>query len=102
MLMYGTTMATLEISEQALATRSLWSTAGLFEETYALFAAMSTSGALTDWVRQICGGKSFGELTEEARQVALGSGGLLVLPYFAGERTPVATRRRAASSAALP
>jgi xylulokinase len=89
MLMYGTTMATLEISEKALVTRSLWSTAGLFEETYALFAAMSTSGALTDWVRQICGGKSFEELTEKARKVASGSEGLLVLPYFAGERTPV-------------
>jgi len=89
MLMYGTTMATLEISEKALVTRSLWSTAGLFEETYALFAAMSTSGALTDWVRQICGGKSFEELTETARKVASGSEGLLVLPYFAGERTPV-------------
>lgn len=89
MLMYGTTMATLEISEEALVTRSLWSTAGLFEETYALFAAMSTSGALTDWVRQLCGGKSFEELTEGARQVASGSEGLVVLPYFAGERTPV-------------
>ena len=89
MLMYGTTMATLEISEEPLATRSLWSTAGLFEDIYGLFAAMFTSGALTNWVRKICGGKSFGELTENTRQVAQGSDGLLVLPYFAGERTPV-------------
>lgn len=89
MLMYGTTMATLEISDKALATRSLWSTAGLFEETYALFAAMSTSGALTDWVRRISGDASFEELTEEAREIASGSEGLVVLPYFAGERTPV-------------
>ena len=32
---------------------------------------------------------SIEELTEDARHVASGSEGLLVLPYFAGERTPV-------------
>ena len=89
MLMYATTMATLEVVEEVLATPSLWSIAGLSKGTNALFAAMSTSGALTEWVKKLSDGKSFEELTEEARGVPPGSDGLVVLPYFAGERTPI-------------
>lgn len=49
---------------------------------------MATSGAVTDWLRVLTGGE-FGELLEEAAGVPPGSRGLLVLPYFAGERTPL-------------
>jgi xylulokinase len=49
---------------------------------------MATSGAVTDWLRRLVGG-DFGTLVAEAAEVPPGSRGLLVLPYFAGERTPI-------------
>jgi xylulokinase len=50
---------------------------------------MATSGALTGWLRQISGDLPYEMLVEEAAQVEPGSNGLVVLPYFAGERTPL-------------
>ena len=49
---------------------------------------MGSSGALTAWLRELAGGPSYDELFEEAAQAGPGAGGLLALPYFAGERTP--------------
>jgi xylulokinase len=44
---------------------------------------------LTTWLRELMGGPDFDTLKAEAAQVPLGAEGLLVLPYLAGERTPV-------------
>ena len=49
---------------------------------------MATSGAVTDWLRNLTGA-DFGVLVEEARTAGRGANGLLMLPYFAGERTPL-------------
>jgi xylulokinase len=50
---------------------------------------MSTSGSLTGWVQDLTGGTRFEQLVSEAASLPPGSDGLLMLPYFAGERTPV-------------
>jgi xylulokinase len=50
---------------------------------------MATSGAITQWLRELFGSPDFAELVELAREAGPGANGLLVLPYFAGERTPV-------------
>jgi xylulokinase len=50
---------------------------------------MATSGSLTAWMSTLFGGESFETLVDEAAQSVPGSHGLLLLPYFAGERTPV-------------
>ena len=89
MLMYGTTMFLVEVVTQPRPHRALWSTAGLFPGTYSLAAGMATSGALTAWLRDISGGRPYEELVGEATAVAPGADGLVVLPYFAGERTPI-------------
>ncbi|HSZ29254.1 MAG TPA: FGGY-family carbohydrate kinase, partial [Pseudonocardiaceae bacterium] len=47
------------------------------------------SGALTTWFRTIAGDPSFEQLLAEAGQAPPGADGLVVLPYFAGERTPL-------------
>lgn len=88
MLMYGTTMFLIQVLEQARPNPGLWTTSGAFPGTRTLAAGMATSGAVTDWVRGLVGA-DFATLTGEAGQVPAGSGGLLVLPYFAGERTPI-------------
>jgi xylulokinase len=89
MLMYGTTMFLVEVQREVLIHPSLWSTVGVFAGTHTLAAGMATSGALTAWFRQITGNPPYEDLLAEAQQVAPGSDGLVVLPYFAGERTPL-------------
>ncbi|HVA86303.1 MAG TPA: FGGY-family carbohydrate kinase [Candidatus Saccharimonadales bacterium] len=89
MLMYGTTMFLVEVVDRTLVDPRLWATAGPFEGTTTLGAGLATSGALTGWFREIAGGPPFEQLIEEAARVEPGSEGLVVLPYFAGERTPI-------------
>jgi xylulokinase len=50
---------------------------------------MATSGAVTDWLRQLAGNPPFEQLVDEAAAVPAGADGLILLPYFAGERTPI-------------
>jgi xylulokinase len=89
MLMYGTTLFLVEVVTQPRPHRALWSTAGIFAGTYSLAAGMATSGALTAWLQDIAGDLPYETLLREAAAVAPGSDGLVVLPYFAGERTPI-------------
>ena len=88
-IIYGSTMSIIAVTEEALPASNLWSNAHLFEGTHNLSSGMATSGSLTDWLKKISGDKPFEELTEEAAEVPPGSDGLVVLPYFAGERTPL-------------
>ncbi len=89
MLMYGTTMFMVNVQREALTQPTLWSTAGILPGTYTLAAGMATSGALTGWFRHIVGDLPYETLLREAAEVAPGSAGLIILPYFAGERTPL-------------
>ncbi|MEO8285976.1 MAG: FGGY-family carbohydrate kinase [Chloroflexota bacterium] len=89
MLMYGTTMFLIEVVTEPQPHPGLWSTAGIFKGTYSLAAGMATSGALTAWLRNVAGNPPYEALVKEAAQVPPGSEGLLMLPYFAGERTPL-------------
>ena len=88
-IIYGSTMSIIVVTEEPLPANNLWSNAHLFEGTYNLSSGMATSGSLTDWIKKISGDKSFEELNGEAAEIAPGSDGLVVLPYFAGERTPL-------------
>ena len=89
MLMYGSTMVAVQISDHALQGPSLWSNAGLLQGTSNLSGGMSTTGSLTTWVADLTG-KGYDELTKLAAQTPAGSRGLIMLPYFSGERTPIA------------
>lgn len=89
MLMYGTTLFMVEVLREPRVHPKLWGTSGVFPGTHNLAAGMSTSGALTGWLRQIAGGVPFASLVQEAAAVPPGSDGLVVLPYFQGERTPI-------------
>lgn len=88
MVMYGTTMFLIEVLDSPIPHPSMWTTRGTHPGTHTLAAGMATSGAITSWLRDLVGG-DFAELLEAAAQVRPGSGGLLLLPYFAGERTPL-------------
>lgn len=89
MLMYGSTMFFVQVLPELRSHPMLWTTAGVDPGSYTLAAGMATSGSLTAWVQQLTGGASFADLVTEAAATPPGADGLLVLPYFAGERTPI-------------
>jgi xylulokinase len=89
MLMYGTTMFLINTIAERIAIPELWGTMGAFEGTRNLAGGMATSGAITAWLRELFGSSSYPELLADAAASPPGANGLLMLPYFAGERTPV-------------
>ena len=88
MLMYGTTMFLVATGTKTLRTPSMWTTAGAFPGTRNLAGGLATSGALTSWLKELTGA-DYPELLAEAEESGTGARGLLMLPYFAGERTPI-------------
>ena len=88
MLMYGTTMFLVATGKDTLRSPSMWTTVGVFPGSRNLAGGLATSGALTAWVRDLTG-EDFGQLLAEAQDSPTGANGLLMLPYFAGERTPI-------------
>ncbi len=89
MLMYGTTMFLVHTVPERLTSPALWGTVGALPGTRNLAGGMATSGAITSWLRELFGSLSYPELLELAEKSGVGAGGLLMLPYFAGERTPL-------------
>jgi xylulokinase len=89
MLMYGSTMFLVQIIDEYYSDPTLWTTAGVDHQSLALAAGTSTAGSLIGWLQSVTGGASFEDLMAEAQSVPPGCEGLLVLPYLAGERTPV-------------
>lgn len=88
MLMYGSTMFLVQVLPAPTISPVLWTTSGVEAHSHTLAAGMSTSGSLTQWVSDLVGA-DFGTLVAEAARIAPGSDGLVLLPYFAGERTPL-------------
>ena len=100
MLMYGSTIFIIEVLDKPIADERMWANPYLFEGTSALLAGMATSGSLTRWFRdQLApdlvtaeengGLNAYGAITKEASAILPGSEGLICLPYFSGERTPI-------------
>lgn len=90
MLMYGTTMFLINTVAEPLTSPTLWGTVGALPGTRNLAGGMATSGAITGWLRELFGSMGYPQLLALAEQSGPGANGLLMLPYFAGERTPVA------------
>jgi xylulokinase len=62
----------------------------LLPERFVLSGCMATSGSLIKWFQKTMGGGvSLALLDEEAGAVAPGAGGVICLPYFLGEKTPI-------------
>lgn len=90
MLMYGSTMFFVGVTDQPVRAAALWSTKGNHAGQSTLAAGMASSGSITQWFRDLNGDRHFDSLIEAAARSPAGARGLLTLPYFAGERTPVA------------
>jgi xylulokinase len=89
MLMYGSTMFFIQHTAGRVRHEGLWTNTALAAAGYSCAAGMATSGLVTNWLRELTGA-DYPTLLDEAAAVPPGSDGLVLLPYFAGERTPIA------------
>nr|WP_306239615.1 FGGY-family carbohydrate kinase [Ornithinimicrobium cryptoxanthini] len=91
--MYGTTMFLIATADQPRTSEVMWGTIGSYPGSYNLAGGMASSGSVTSWVRDLTGGADFEDLLTEAETSGVGANGLLMLPYFDGERTPISDPR---------
>jgi xylulokinase len=90
MVMYGSTIFTIMVTDRPLRDPRLWYAPWLFPGSHASMAGLATSGTLTHWFRDtLAPGADFAALAAEAAASPKGAKGLLCLPHFSGERTPI-------------
>ncbi|WP_416904930.1 FGGY-family carbohydrate kinase [Micromonospora echinospora] len=89
MLMYGTTMFLLQVTDRIVTHGQLWATRGITPGSACLAGGTAAAGAVTDWLRRIVGEDRYEVLVAEAAETTPGADGLVMLPYLAGERTPL-------------
>jgi xylulokinase len=94
MLMHGSTTFFILSQESPTPDARVWTVAGATPGRFNLAAGMGTTGSLTRWfkdelARELSLQHGYADLFAAAAAVPPGSGGLLVLPYFSGERTPI-------------
>ena len=90
MMMYGSTIFIIQVTSDPVRDPRLWYAPWLWPGMHASMAGLATSGTLTHWFRDhFARDASFGELAAEAAASPKGAKGLICLPYFSGERTPL-------------
>ncbi|OYX24656.1 MAG: carbohydrate kinase [Rhodobacterales bacterium 32-66-7] len=90
MLMYGSTIFIIQVTDAPVRDARLWYAPWLFPGVHASMAGLATSGTLTHWFRdQLARDADFAALAAEAATSPKGAKGLLCLPHFSGERTPI-------------
>lgn len=100
MIQFGSTLFLYYCSAKPVQDERMRGNNFLIPGTYSLAGGTNTCGAMTQWYRDILfsdylqeeqqGGKNaFARMPEGIEEIAPGSEGLITLPYFAGERTPI-------------
>lgn len=100
MLMFGSSVFFIMKTAELVKTQYFWSSNFLEAGAFAFLGGMSTTGSLTTWFRdqfaqhelekEKAGGENaYAVLAEAAAQSPIGARGLVALPYFEGERTPL-------------
>jgi xylulokinase len=94
MTMYGSTIFIIALTAHRPNEPRLWQAPWLFPGQYSAMAGLATSGTLTHWMRDTFArdlpiDTAFATLAAEADASPPGAKGLICLPYFSGERTPL-------------
>ncbi|MBW4707397.1 FGGY-family carbohydrate kinase [Roseobacter sp. YSTF-M11] len=94
MMMYGSTIFIILRAAAQVSDPRIWYAPWLFEGEHASMAGLATSGTLTHWfrdqfARDLPTETAFADLAREAAASPPGATGVLLLPYFSGERTPI-------------
>jgi xylulokinase len=94
MIMYGSTIFIIMITASRVRDARLWYAPWLFPDQHAAMAGLATSGTLSHWfrdqlARDLDPVTAAPALAAEAAEAPPGAKGLVFLPYFSGERTPI-------------
>jgi xylulokinase len=94
MIMYGSTAFFILVLNTPAPDKRMWTVGGAFSGQYNLAAGMATTGSLTRWFRDeltadLPEESAYQNLFDDAAKIQPGANGLIVLPYFSGERTPI-------------
>jgi xylulokinase len=89
-------MFMIEVLDELVVDPRMWAAPFVFDGSYIMAGGTSTAGTATRWWLDIIGrsgagddDRAFGDLVDEAAAIEPGSAGLVVLPHFSGERTPL-------------
>lgn len=100
MMMFGSSNSFIMKTDKLVRTDNFWALNWMGLGTYAVVGGMSTVGSLTRWFRdnlapvevagQAAGGpNAYAAMAELLAETSPGARGLIALPYFEGERTPI-------------
>lgn len=100
MMMFGSSNSIIMKTDKLIRTDEFWGLNWMEPGAYALVGGMSTVGSLTRWFRdnlaplevadQAAGGpNAYAAMAELLETTSPGARGLIALPYFEGERTPI-------------
>jgi xylulokinase len=100
LLMFGSSIFFILKTKNLVRTQRFWSSNFLQDGEFACAGGLSTSGSLTTWFRdqfaqaemaaEMAGGpNAYAALADAAASSPVGANGLIALPYFEGERTPL-------------
>lgn len=100
LIQLGSTVYMILCTDRLINDHRLWREQFIIPGTYDISAGTNTAGSLTKWIRnnfyfdklsdEHRGGKNTYEIMmKEIKNIPIGSNGLIMLPYFAGERTPI-------------
>ncbi|WP_415784257.1 FGGY-family carbohydrate kinase [Deinococcus saxicola] len=94
MIMYGSTTFFILVEAAPVPDPRVWTVNGAYDGQFNLAAGMATSGSLTRWfadelARDLPEEDAYDQLFAAADGVPPGANGVLLLPYFSGERTPI-------------
>lgn len=100
MVQLGSSCYFVYLADHLVQENRLWPGTFIIPGTYSICAGTNTAGTLTKWFKQNLyfdkleeenngGANAFFAMAESIRNIPAGSEGLITLPYFAGERTPL-------------
>lgn len=100
MMMVGSSNSLIAKTDRFIRTQNFWGCNWLEPGTFAVVGGMATVGSLTRWFRDNFaagevneqkggGANAYAALAALLNESPVGAGGLVALPYFEGERTPV-------------
>jgi xylulokinase len=96
MIQYGSAGYLINVLDEPVSSRDLWSAPFVFPSSYVAAAGTATAGTATRWVAEIIGlkettgdAKFFADLIALAEESSVGANGVLMMPHLSGERTPV-------------
>jgi len=97
MIMYGSSLFMIHVVQRPTIDPRIWTAPFVLENTFLMAAGTATAGTLVRWYLDLVRegrpasdiDAEYSALAEAAARAPAGARGIVVLPYFSGERTPI-------------